>query len=152
MRMHRREAPTIELQIAPMVDIGFLLLIFFMVTARPTKPESDVGMNLPGTVSQEESVDIPDEQRIAIAPTGQIAVNDLPVDSPSSGKLPQLVALLTRFKQACDANKTEALITVAPDDTVPHQRIMDVMNACALANVHGVTLSTAADEDSEQTP
>ena len=129
-----------------MVDIGFLLLIFFMVTARPMKPESDVGMNLPGTVSQEESVDIPDEQRIDILPGGQVVVNDLPVDSPTSGaQLPQLVALLKRFKEASIANRSEALVTVAPEDSVPHQRIIDVMNACAAADVHGVTLSTTSD-------
>lgn len=146
MRLHRRETPTVDLQIAPMVDIGFLLLIFFMVTARPMKPESDVGMNLPGTVSQEESVDIPDEQRIDILPGGQVVVNDLPVDSPTSGaQLPQLVALLKRFKEASIANRSEALVTVAPEDSVPHQRIIDVMNACAAADVHGVTLSTTSD-------
>ncbi len=44
----------------------FLLLVFFMVTAKPIKQESDISIGLPGTVSQEESVDIPDEQRIAI--------------------------------------------------------------------------------------
>jgi biopolymer transport protein ExbD len=148
MRIQRRETPTIDMQIAPMVDIGFLLLIFFMVTARPMKPEADVGMTLPGTVAQEESVDIPDEQRIAIQPNGQVVVNDLPVDTPGPDpQLPQLVRLLTRFKQACDANKTQALVTVAPEDTVPHQRIIDVMNACAAADVHGVTLSTASDEE-----
>lgn len=148
MRLHRRESPTIEMQIAPMVDIGFLLLIFFMVTARPMKPEADVGMNLPGTVAQEESVDIPDEQRIIIQANGQIVVNDLPVDAPGvDSRLPQLVKLLTRFKEACDANKSQALVTVAPEDTVPHQRIIDVMNACASADVHGVTLSTAPDEE-----
>ena len=147
MRLERRESPTIEMQIAPMVDIGFLLLIFFMVTARPMKPEADVGLNLPGTVAQEESVEIPDEQRIAIQPNGQVIVNDLAVDAPGDRTLPQLVKLLTRFKEACEANKSQALVTVAPEDTVPHQRIIDVMNACAAAEIRGVTLSTAPDEE-----
>jgi len=136
------------MQIAPMVDIGFLLLIFFMVTARPMKPEADVGLNLPGTVAQEESVNIPDEQRIAIQPNGQVAVNDLAIGTPDDARLPALVTLLTRFKEACNANKSQALVTVAPDDAVPHQRIIDVMNACAAADIHGVTLSTTADDES----
>ena len=148
MHIRRREQPTIDLQIAPMVDIGFLLLIFFMVTARPMKPEADVGLNLPGTVAQEEAVDIPDEQRIAIQPGGQVVVNDLAVDAPADPNLPALVKMLKRFKEACDANKAQALVTVAPDDAVPHQRIIDVMNACAAADIHGVTLSTTADDDS----
>ena len=47
-----------------------LLLVFFMVTSKPIKEESDLSMTLPGSVSQDESVDIPDEQRIVIDGAG----------------------------------------------------------------------------------
>ena len=50
----------------PMIDMVFLLLVFFMVSAKPITPESDIPMGLPGQVSQEEAVDIPDEARIII--------------------------------------------------------------------------------------
>ncbi|MFZ4682856.1 MAG: ExbD/TolR family protein, partial [Terrimicrobiaceae bacterium] len=64
--MKRTEHPQIELQIAPMIDVCFLLLFFYILTSKPVKPEADMSMTLPGTVAQEESVDIPDEQRITI--------------------------------------------------------------------------------------
>ena len=49
-RMRRAEHPQIELQIAPMIDVCFLLLFFYILTSKPVKPEADMSMTLPGTV------------------------------------------------------------------------------------------------------
>jgi len=76
MQLRRKDVQTVEMQMGPMIDMVFLLLVFFMVTAKPIKPESDIDIGLPGTVAQEESVDIPDEQRIAILGDGQVILND----------------------------------------------------------------------------
>ena len=80
--MRRTEHPQIELQIAPMIDVCFLLLFFYILTSKPIQPEADINMTLPGTVAQEESLEIPDEQRISILEDGQIVLNDLPMDDP----------------------------------------------------------------------
>lgn len=141
MKLKRRDVQMVEMQMGPMIDMVFLLLVFFMVTAKPTKPESDIDIGLPGTVSQEESVDIPDEQRILIEQGGQIVLNDQPMDSPTSRDLPGLLATLVRFKEAADANKSEALITIDANDLASHQRIVDVLNACAKAGIVGVTFA-----------
>jgi biopolymer transport protein ExbD len=58
--MKRTEHSQIELQIAPMIDVCFLLLFFYILTSKPVKPEADMSMTLPGTVPQEESVEIPE--------------------------------------------------------------------------------------------
>jgi biopolymer transport protein ExbD len=142
MKMRRADVRTVEMQMGPMIDIVFLLLVFFMVTAKPITPESDVGLRLPGTVEQSESIDIPDEQRIEIQASGQVVLNDLPLDDPASRSLPQLTKTLTRFKEASDANKAEALVTIAADDATNHQRIVDVLNICGKAGITGVTLAT----------
>ncbi len=140
--MRRRiEHPQIELQIAPMIDVCFLLLFFYILTSKPVKPEADLGLKLPGTVAQEEAVDIPDEQRIEIQADGRIVLNDLPVCAPEDRELAALRKTLVRFKESCRANKTEALVTLAPADEVPHQRIIDVMNTCAFAEIDGVTFA-----------
>ena len=34
------------------------------------------------------------------------------------------------------------MVTLVPDDAVPHQRIIDVLNACALAEINGVTFDS----------
>ena len=106
-----------------------------------------MSMTLPGTVAQEESVDIPDEQRITIEENGQIVLNDLSLDKPDSKDLPALLATLKRFKESADANKSEALITVDVADAAKHQRVVDVLNACAQAGISGVTFAGATGED-----
>jgi biopolymer transport protein ExbD len=130
-----------------MIDVCFLLLFFYIITSKPIKPEGDLSMRLPGTVAQEEVVDIPDEQRIEIKANGQIVLNEQQIDGPKDEKLPTLLTTLKRFKEACDANKSQALVTLAPDDDAIHQRIADVMNVCAQAGIPGVTFTANADSD-----
>lgn len=147
MRLRRKDTQAVEMQMGPMIDMVFLLLVFFMVSAKPIKQESDVNIGLPGTVSQEEVLDIPDEQRIKIDPAGQVLLNDQPIDSPQSPDLPNLTATLKRFKESADANKSEALVTIDADDQANHQRIVTVLNSCAAAKITGVTFADSATED-----
>ena len=144
--MKRIEHSKIELQIAPMIDVCFLLLFFYILTSKPVKPEADMSMTLPGTVPQEESVEIPDEQRISIQEDGQVILNDLPMDHPQNRDLPALLKTLVRFKEAADANRSEALVTVDAADGSHHQRIVDVLNVCARAGIQGVTFTASEEE------
>lgn len=131
----------------PMIDMVFLLLVFFMVTAKPIKQESDISLGLPGTVTAEEAVDLPDEQRIRIEDDGSIVLNDSVLASAADTNLKELVAILQRFKESSEANKSEALVTLDAADGTNHQRIVDVLNACARASITGVTFSDSADEE-----
>lgn len=130
----------------PMIDMVFLLLVFFMVSAKPVKPERDIPMGLPGQVAQEEAVDLPDEARVIIEPSGQVVLNEQQLDTPGSASLPELRAVLVRFRLSAENARTEALVTLAPHDEVPHQRLVDVLNACAEAGIRGVTLAGGGDE------
>jgi biopolymer transport protein ExbD len=147
MQVRRKHHPAIEMQMGPMIDMVFLLLVFFMVTAKPIKPESDINIGLPGTVAQEEALDIPDEQRILIRADGQVILNDLEMDSPTSSQLPTLLVTLVRFKETTDANKSEALVTIDAEDEATHQRIVDVLNVCAKAEITGVTFTDTGEEE-----
>ncbi len=131
----------------PMIDMVFLLLVFFMVTAKPIKQESDISLGLPGTVAAEEAVDLPDEQRIRIEDDGSIVLNDSVLASAADTNLKELVAILQRFKESSESNKSEALVTLDAADGTNHQRIVDVLNACARADITGVTFSDSADEE-----
>ncbi len=147
MQVRRKDVQTVEMQMGPMIDMVFLLLVFFMVTAKPVKQESDLSMALPGTAAQEEALEIPDEQQLAILADGTIVLNELPVAASSDVDMPQLFSILRRFKQSADASKSEALVTIAADDKSRHQRIVDVLNVCARAEIRGVTFTnTEADE------
>jgi biopolymer transport protein ExbD len=147
MRLRKKDVQTVEMQMGPMIDMVFLLLVFFMVSAKPVKQESDINIGLPGTVAQEEALEIPDEQRIQIQPNGQVVLNDQPMASPASAEMPALLSTLKRFKESADSNKTEALITIDADDAANHERIVQVLNACAQAKITGVTFADAGEEE-----
>ncbi len=147
MIVRKREQDEAEISMSPMIDMVFLLLVFFLVASKPIKEEADLGMTLPGTVEQSESLEIPDEQKIEIRADGQIVLNEMEMDTPTSQDLPNLVHTLTRFKESADANKSEAMVTLAPDDTTNHQRIADVMNACSQARITGVTFAGGEEEE-----
>jgi biopolymer transport protein ExbD len=147
MRIRRRDQQLVEMQMGPMIDMVFLLLVFFMVTAKPIKQESDISLGLPGTVAAEEAVDLPDEQRVRIEDDGTIMLNDATFGDPADTQLDTLVATLKRFKESADANKSEALVTLDAADGTNHQRIVDVLNACARADITGVTFSDSAEEE-----
>ncbi len=99
-----------------------------------------------------DKVDLVDrgyEARIIIQPDGQAVLNEQALDAPDSRTMPELVAVLKRFKESADNAKSEALVTVAPFDTVRHQRIVDVLNACAEAKITGVTLADGGGGEGE---
>ena len=147
MQVRRRDQQLVEMQMGPMIDMVFLLLVFFMVTAKPVKQESDVSLGLPGTVSAEESVELPDEQRIRIEDDGSVVLNDSVIGPPADSALTGLIATLKRFKESADANKADALVTLDASDGTTQQRIVDVLNACAKADIGGVTFSDSSSEE-----
>jgi len=147
MKLRRRSYGVQDIPMGPMIDMVFLLLVFFMVSAKPIKPEADVGLELPGKVEQSESLDIPDEQRIEILSDGQIVLNGTNLDGPGSSTLPQLTALMRRYKESCLRNKTEPLVTIQASDDTRHQRIIDVMNVMAALEITGVTIATEQEDD-----
>ena len=136
----------VEIPITPMIDAVFLLLVFFMVTSTLHRQEADISFALPGVADQSESVEIPDEQIIEIYSDGNVVLNDLTYDKADDPELPELVEMLTRFKKTAEANQVEAMITIAPADDVKHQRVVDVLNACAAARLENVTF--AAEQES----
>jgi biopolymer transport protein ExbD len=147
MQVRRRDQQLVEMQMGPMIDMVFLLLVFFMVTAKPVKQESDISLGLPGTVSAEETVELPDEQRIRIEDDGSIVLNDYVIGPPADSALTGLIATLKRFKESADANKADALVTLDASDGTTQQRIVDVLNACAKADIGGVTFSDSSSEE-----
>ncbi|HRZ11150.1 MAG TPA: biopolymer transporter ExbD [Kiritimatiellia bacterium] len=146
MKLRRHPEEKLEIQMTPMIDCVFLLLIFFMVSSTFYRQEADIGFALPGVADQSEAVEIPDEQIIEITADGGVFLNSLQYDSPEDANLPELLKTLIRFKQSADANKVPALLTIAPDNKVKHQRVVDVLNACAAAKIQNVTFTVGEEE------
>ena len=134
------------LNVSSLIDMVFLLLVYFMATCSLVKSEGDLGIRLPGMVQQAVAVDMPDEQMIEVRANGQVFLNGREFGSHDSQDLPDLVGVLLKYKAASDASKNKALITVAAEDKAKHQRVIDVLNACAEAGIENVTFSAAAPE------
>ncbi len=146
IRLKPREPMPPTFQIAPMIDVVFLLLIYFMVGTTLHKQEADIRFTLPGVAETNEAIDFPDEQIIEIRADGQVVVNDYAYDSPAARRLTQLTAMLTRFRQASEASQSTVAVTLAPDPATPHQRIVRVMDACAAAGITQVDFALGDDE------
>jgi biopolymer transport protein ExbD len=140
-RLKKKPQSKPQIPIAPLIDAVFLLLIYFMVTSSLEKQEADISFELPGTVEQEEPLELPDEQVIEIRENGQIVVNEYSYDSPQSNRLIELQAMLTRLQESSLANKTVTQVTIAPDPKTRHARIIKVMDAVAAAGITGVNFS-----------
>lgn len=137
---------TFGFQIAPMIDVVFVIMLFFMVMAGAVKVENELNSQLPGVAETESSTDFVDEQIIAISDTGDVTLNDEPFDSPQSKDLPQLRATLMRLKENADAAKAPAVVTIISDEQAKYSRAIDVLDALAVAKIDNVTF-TINEED-----
>jgi biopolymer transport protein ExbD len=123
-------------QIAPMLDILFVLLLFFMVSAGAQKHEASLTTQLPGG---KPGGDVP--VQVGIDEDGQVSVSGAAVDTPTDSALPQLV---NHLKGVVAANATQPIV-VTPTRSTRHQRVVDVLNACAAAKVKNLAFGTPAD-------
>jgi biopolymer transport protein ExbD len=122
-------------QIAPMLDILFVLLLFFMVCAGVQKHETSLSTELPSHNAPPGDA-VP--MQIGIDEDGQVSIAGVPLDSPVDHELPTIVA---RLGGAISANPAQTVI-VTPALATKHQRVMDVLNACAAAKVKNLAFGS----------
>lgn len=128
-------------QIAPMIDVVFVVLVFFMSLTATVKIEAELNSKLPGTATTSAAVEFPDEQTIGIEINGQVLLNDDPIDDAADAALPQLTNALLRLKQNADAANTTVLVTISSAPKAPYHRTIDVLNALAAAAIDNVTFT-----------
>jgi biopolymer transport protein ExbD len=145
MKVNLPTADSPELDVSSLIDMVFLLLVYFMVTASLVKSEGDLSIKLPGLVQQAVTVDMPDEQIIEVHANGSVLLNGMEFGSVDSQEMPNLVSLLTRYKLASDATHNKAMVTIWADDESKHQRVIDVMNACADAGIENITFTSSVE-------
>ena len=131
-----------ELQIAPLIDVVFLLLIYFMVSSSLKRSEADLSMTLPSSESQPQELKMPDEQIIEVLSNGSIVLNESQYSDASKADLAELECKLIRYREASALMNVPAMITIAAEDDSRHERVIDVLNACAGAKITSVTFGT----------
>lgn len=133
--------PDVGFQIAPMIDVVFVILVFFMALAAQIKIEQILQTKLPGISVSGTATEFVDEQIIQIDDAGDVTLNDEAYDSPSSHELPQLTGTLTRLKASSDAAQSNVVVTLISHPDSPYYRTIDVLNALAVAGITNVTFT-----------
>ena len=124
-----------------MIDVVFVILVFFMSLTATIKIEAELNTKLPGGATTSAPVNFPDEQTITIEASGQVLLNDAPFDSPNDAALTTLTATLQRLKANSDNAKNLLLITISSEPKAPYYRTIDVLNALAAADISNVTFT-----------
>lgn len=120
------------MQLAPMIDIVFLLLIFFIVTWQFTRSETELSVSVP---TAQEGAD-PERQSgeivINILTDGTIRVEGATVD------LEQLLAKLAPIAAAFENQP----VRIRGDGGVEYQRIVEVIDTCQKAGIWNISFAT----------
>jgi biopolymer transport protein ExbD len=133
-------------QIAPMIDVVFVILLYFMVAAGSQQKENAHNTKLPGTEPPEGGTVMPDEVSIMIEDDGQVYLNDDPLDSPEGKDLRELAGSLVQLKQASDTAGSKILVTVYANELAKYERVVDVLDALTRAKITDVTFQAGASE------
>lgn len=123
-------------QIAPMVDVVFVLLLFFMATIGSQITELELSINLPSGESKGPGGDAVTPIIIDIGPDGSVMLNDTVYDTPTSKELPELREWLTGTMERFGDRDP---VIIKPHLDARHERIMDVLSAAAAAGVTNLT-------------
>lgn len=140
-----------ELDISSLIDVSFLLLIYFLVTSTLRKDETDLSIVLPTQVPT-DSPDPVDPIAINLEADGSVTYDGEVVAGPSNGskedKLPQLRDRLKSYKELADASGNKPMVIIAAADDGKTQRFIDVVNALASVKINSITMTGfAADEE-----
>lgn len=125
--------------LTPMIDVVFLLLVFFMVTTQLVKQEADLGIQLPSKAVPKAAPELPSKHIIDIMPDGSVMINGGPTGDGVTGELPGLTHMLAALKASADRLGKKTVVTIQADPYSPHYRSVDVLNACAHAHLSYVS-------------
>ncbi len=140
------DTPHLGFQIAPMIDVVFVIMLFFMVMAGTIKVENHLISNLPAVAETDAPVDFVDETIINITEDGEISLNDEPMDSPNSKSMTHLKGSLQRLRQNATASGNKVMVTIISEPQAKYDRIVDALNALAWAQITDVTFTVGAEE------
>ena len=120
-------------QIAPMVDIVFLLLIFFLVTWNFSRNETELEVKVPKAREGKETRRAVGEVILNVKSDGTVVMNRRAMDS---------AALLETLTKIVSLYPDQAVILRA-DESTDYRYVVDVLDACRRANIWNVAFATS---------
>ncbi len=126
----------VSFQLAPMIDMTFLLLIFFMVTSKITRDQMKMNIDLPVAFAAKQPDDLSGRDIINVDGEGQIFAGERPLTSAE---------LKTYLKQRL-VDVPPLRIYVRADANTDVKVIKQIMSACAEAGAVEVIFGSHRDK------
>lgn len=123
LKINLDEAPSLNL--TSMIDVLFLLIIFFMVGTRFTDPERNIGVQLPQVRESGALTDAPAKRVINVMKDGEILMDDKAMS----------LADLTKELTAAHHEYPELGVLVRGDASGAFQHVASVLAACRTAGI-----------------
>lgn len=150
--MARRPIPSDPdpvLDMSPMIDMSFLLLVYFLVTSTLEPTEADLAMTMPTSMSDGSSKVEIDMMTVEVNAAGHVVLNDEVLDTdPANREVPMLTDRLRTYVESAKLTDSEPMVIIAADDAAKGQRFVDVLNALAdpTVNINRVTITGFSEE------
>lgn len=116
----------------PMIDVVFLLIIFFLVSSHLARQESRIPLDLPGASSHlPTDIETP-ALTINVVPEGtwQIAGRDLDING-----------VVRALKEHRDTSGSGAMVRIRTDKQVPYDRVEPLLREAAKAGLPNVSIA-----------
>lgn len=140
MNLRPQRKDDVELNLTPLIDVVFLLLIFFMVSTTFQRA-SELNITLP-KASEEYTEAKPDSVKVDIDAQGRVYVNDKQLVNT------QLLTIREAIRDAVRDLKNPPLI-IAADANARHQMVIKVMDAARQLGLIKITFATQKIEDEQ---
>ena len=135
MNFRRHAKPEIfGFQIAPMVDILLVLLVFFIVTWNVSISERELDVKIPAASHSKENNPMIGEVIVNVRKDGAIIFNQQQIDHDE---------LVAKLQELAKLYPDQAVI-VRGDERTPYTYIMNVMDICREANIWNIVFAAAA--------
>jgi len=139
MNFSRKKKPPLEITLTPMIDVVFLLLIFFMVTTTFNQ-QASIKINLPEASGEEKEVS---KKRIILTIDAKgvyfISGND---GLPHQLINQQLETLKRALVQAAAGSARKVPLVISADGQTPHQSVVSALDVASQLGFKRVTFAT----------
>lgn len=136
MKFKREPREELELNLTPLIDVVFLLLIFFMVSTTFQK-ESEISLQLPKASDAE--MELRDEKlEVVINAAGTFYVNDQELVQSD-------VISLQNALYKVSGGKRDLPLIIRADAQTPHQSVVTAMDAAAQLGMLKMSIATSRD-------